>query len=34
MMVDGAEEGQLRGPIDVLVPYTSATRGVGPFWRT
>ena len=23
MMVDGAEEGQLRGPIDVLAPYTS-----------
>ena len=22
MMVDGAEEGQLRGPIDVLAPYT------------
>jgi hypothetical protein len=28
MMVDGAEEGQLRGPIDVLAPYTSAT-GIG-----
>jgi hypothetical protein len=24
MMVDGAEEGQLRGPIDVLAPYTRA----------
>jgi hypothetical protein len=24
MMVDGAEEGQLRGPIDVLAPYTYA----------
>jgi hypothetical protein len=23
MMVDGAEEGQLKGPIDVLAPYTS-----------
>jgi hypothetical protein len=23
MMVDGAEEGQLRGPIDVLAPYSS-----------
>jgi hypothetical protein len=22
MMVDGAEEGQLKGPIDVLAPYT------------
>jgi len=22
MMVDGAEEGQFRGPIDVLAPYT------------
>ena len=26
MMVDGAEEGQLRGPIDVLAPYNSAER--------
>jgi hypothetical protein len=24
MMVDGAEERQLKGPIDVLAPYTSA----------
>jgi hypothetical protein len=24
MMVDGAEECQLRGPIDVLAPYSSA----------
>ena len=24
MMVDGAEEGQFRGPIDVLAPYTSS----------
>jgi hypothetical protein len=23
MMVDGAERGQFRGPIDVLAPYTS-----------
>jgi len=23
MMVDGAEEGQFRGPIDFLAPYTS-----------
>jgi hypothetical protein len=23
MMVDGTEEGQLKGPIDVLAPYTS-----------
>jgi hypothetical protein len=23
MMVDGAEEGQLKGPIDVLAPYNS-----------
>jgi hypothetical protein len=22
MMVDGAEEGQLKGPIDFLAPYT------------
>ena len=25
MMVDGAEEGQLRGPIDVLAPYTTSS---------
>ena len=24
MMVDDVEEGQLKGPIDVLVPYNSA----------
>jgi hypothetical protein len=24
MMVDGAEERQLKGPIDVLAPYTTA----------
>jgi hypothetical protein len=24
MMVDGAEEGQLKGQIDVLAPYTSS----------
>ena len=28
MMVDGAEEGQLKGPIDVLAPYTSPTAGI------
>jgi hypothetical protein len=26
MMVDGAEEGQLKGPIDVLAPYSSPFR--------
>jgi hypothetical protein len=26
MMVDGAEERQLKGPIDVLAPYTSLWR--------
>lgn len=26
MMVDGAEEGQFRGPIDVLVPYTQCKQ--------
>jgi len=26
MMVDGAEERQLKGPIDVLAPYTCDTR--------
>jgi hypothetical protein len=26
MMVDDAEEGQLRGLIDVLAPYTLVTR--------
>jgi hypothetical protein len=25
MMVDGAEEGQLKGPIDFLAPYTPMT---------
>jgi hypothetical protein len=29
MMVDGAEERQLKGPIDVLAPYTSSSRGAG-----
>jgi hypothetical protein len=29
MMVDGAEERQLKGPIDVLAPYTSCSRGAG-----
>jgi len=34
MMVDGGEEGQLRGPIDVLAPYTPmpssfACRAIG-----
>jgi hypothetical protein len=28
MMVDGAEEGQLKGPIDVLAPYSSSRAGV------
>ncbi len=28
MMVDGAEEGLFRGPIDVLAPYTSPTAGI------
>jgi hypothetical protein len=28
MMVDGAEERQLKGPIDVLAPYTSPRRRV------
>ncbi len=27
MMVDGAEEGQLKGPIDFLAPYTLPTAG-------
>jgi hypothetical protein len=26
MMADGAEEGQLKGPIDVLAPYTSPSK--------
>jgi hypothetical protein len=26
-MLDGAEEGQFKGPIDVLVPYTSLHFG-------
>ena len=26
MMVDGAEEGQLKGPIDFLAPYTYSWR--------
>jgi hypothetical protein len=31
MMVDGAEEDQFRGPIDVLAPYTSFLFGAsGP----
>jgi hypothetical protein len=31
MMLDGAEEGQLKGPIDFLAPYTShlARRSTG-----
>ncbi len=29
MMVDGAEEGQFRGPIDVLAPYTSRSPSDG-----
>ena len=28
-MVDGAEEGQLKGPIEVLVPYTPRGRTFG-----
>jgi hypothetical protein len=28
MMVDGAEERQLKGPIEVLAPYTSPRRRV------
>jgi hypothetical protein len=31
MMVDGAEESQLRGPIDVLAPYTSLPQHLHPF---
>jgi hypothetical protein len=27
MMVDGAKEDQLKGPIDVLAPYTSVLLG-------
>jgi hypothetical protein len=27
MMVDGAEEGQFRGPIDVLAPYILMNPG-------
>jgi hypothetical protein len=27
MMVDGAEERQLKGPIDVLAPYTQSSHG-------
>ena len=30
MMVDGAEEGQLKGPIDVLAPYTWRDRTPPP----
>ncbi len=29
MMVDGAEEGQLRGPIGELVPFSSNSRPGG-----
>ena len=29
MMVDGAEEGQFRGPIDVLAPYTTDRAAFG-----
>ncbi len=32
MMVDGAEEGQFRGPIDVLAPYTSAVKSSAVRW--
>jgi hypothetical protein len=28
MMVDGAEEGQLKGPIDVLAPYTISSSPI------
>jgi hypothetical protein len=33
MMVDGAEEGQFRGPIDVLAPYTLARSSAAFFNR-
>jgi hypothetical protein len=34
MMVDGAEERQLKGPIDVLAPYTSCSTCAVEFFTS
>jgi hypothetical protein len=34
MMVEGAEERQLKGPIDVLAPYTSKGHKAATIWSS